>query len=118
MVCARNSVHHRHRPLLVAADLPQYPVDGVLLHVHVEQQRRPRQYWSRKHKVERPCGTRAAIASSEYGVHLTSASVRASNYPTKHVMRSFRRIVSRWLSPWTNRATGKSPAARSLKQIT
>jgi hypothetical protein len=29
-------------PLLVAAQLPQHPVDGVLLHVHVEQQRRPR----------------------------------------------------------------------------
>jgi hypothetical protein len=42
MVCARNSVHHRHRPLLLAVELPQYPVDGVLLHVHVEQQRRPR----------------------------------------------------------------------------
>jgi hypothetical protein len=41
MVCTRNSVHHRHRPLLIAAELPQYPVDGVLLHVHVEQQRRP-----------------------------------------------------------------------------
>jgi hypothetical protein len=42
MVCARNSVHHRHMPLLVAAELPQYPVDDVLLHVHVEQQRWPR----------------------------------------------------------------------------
>jgi hypothetical protein len=33
--------------------------------------------WSWKHKVERPCGARAAIASSEYDVHLTSAPVRA-----------------------------------------
>jgi hypothetical protein len=41
MVCARNSVHHRHRPLLVAVELSQYPVDGVLLHIHVEQQWRP-----------------------------------------------------------------------------
>jgi hypothetical protein len=31
MVCARNSMHHRHMPLLVAAELPQPPVDGVLL---------------------------------------------------------------------------------------
>jgi hypothetical protein len=35
-------VHHRHKPLLVAVELPQHPMDGVLLHVHVEQQRRPR----------------------------------------------------------------------------
>jgi hypothetical protein len=42
MVGAWNSVHHRHMPLLVAAELPQHPVDGVLLHIHVEQQRRPR----------------------------------------------------------------------------
>jgi hypothetical protein len=39
--------------------------------------------WTQKHKVEKPYGARAAIASSEYGVHLTSASVRASNYPMK-----------------------------------
>jgi hypothetical protein len=37
MVGARNSVHHRHMPLMVAAELPQHPVDVVLLHVHVEQ---------------------------------------------------------------------------------
>jgi hypothetical protein len=42
VVGAQSSVHHRHMPLLVAAELPQHPVDGVLLHVHVEQQRRPR----------------------------------------------------------------------------
>jgi hypothetical protein len=42
MVGARNSVHHRHGLLLVAAELPQHIVDGILLHVHVEQQRRPR----------------------------------------------------------------------------
>jgi hypothetical protein len=42
MVCAQNSVHHRHKPLLVAIELPQHPVDGVLLHVHVERQRQPR----------------------------------------------------------------------------
>jgi hypothetical protein len=35
MVGTRNNVHHMHRPLLVAAELPQHPVDGVLLHVHV-----------------------------------------------------------------------------------
>jgi hypothetical protein len=45
--------------------------------------------WLRKHKVERPCGARAAIASSEYGVHLTSASVRASNCPTKSLYALF-----------------------------
>jgi hypothetical protein len=41
MVGTRNSVDHRHMPLLVAVELPQHPVDDVL-HVHVEQQRRPR----------------------------------------------------------------------------
>jgi hypothetical protein len=45
--------------------------------------------WSRKHKVERPCGAWAAIASSEYGVHLTSAFVRASNYLTKSLYALF-----------------------------
>jgi hypothetical protein len=44
---------------------------------------------SREHKVERSCGARAAIASSENGVHLTSASVRASNYPTKSLYAFF-----------------------------
>jgi hypothetical protein len=39
--------------------------------------------WSRKHKVERTYGAWAAIASLEYGVYLTSASVRALNCPTK-----------------------------------
>jgi hypothetical protein len=43
MVGARNTEHHRHKPLLVAVELPQHPVDGILLHVHVEQQQRPRQ---------------------------------------------------------------------------
>jgi hypothetical protein len=42
MVCARNNMHHRHMLLLVGAELPQYPVDSVLLHIHVEQQWRPR----------------------------------------------------------------------------
>jgi hypothetical protein len=44
-----------------------------------------------KHKVERSCGARAAIASLEDGVHLTSASasVRASNYPTKSLYAFF-----------------------------
>jgi hypothetical protein len=46
-------------------------------------------YWSRKHKVERPCRARAAIASSEYGVHLMSTSVRASNCPTKSLYALF-----------------------------
>jgi hypothetical protein len=45
--------------------------------------------WSRKHKVERPYGGRAAIASSEYGVHLMSASVRALNCPTKSLYALF-----------------------------
>jgi hypothetical protein len=45
--------------------------------------------WSRKHKDERPYGARAAIASSEYGIHLTSASVRASNCPTKSLYALF-----------------------------
>jgi hypothetical protein len=41
MMGARNSVHHMLRSLLVAVELPQHPVDGVLLHVHVEHQRHP-----------------------------------------------------------------------------
>jgi hypothetical protein len=83
-------VQHRHMPLLVAAELPQHPVDDVLLHVHFEQQWRPR------HPVllvaaqsREACGAQAAIASSEYGVHLTSASVRESNCPTKSVYGLF-----------------------------
>jgi hypothetical protein len=40
-------------------------------------------YWLRKHKVERLCGARAAATSCEVDVHLTFASVRASNCPTK-----------------------------------
>jgi hypothetical protein len=42
MVGAWNSVDHTHKPLLVAAKLRQHRVDSVLLHVHVEQQWRPR----------------------------------------------------------------------------
>jgi hypothetical protein len=45
--------------------------------------------WSRKHKVKRPYGAQAAIASSEYEIHLTFASVRASNCPTKSLYALF-----------------------------
>jgi hypothetical protein len=42
MVGTGNSVHHRQRPFLLATELPQHHLDGVLLHIHIEQQRRPR----------------------------------------------------------------------------
>jgi hypothetical protein len=49
------------------AELPQHPVDGVLLHVHVEQQRRPRHpvLLVAKAQSREPCGARAATASFE-----------------------------------------------------
>jgi hypothetical protein len=87
MVGARNSVHHRHGLLLVAAELPQHVVDGILLHVHVEQQRRPRHPVLLVPKAQ--SREAAAIAFSEYGVHLTSASLRASNCPTKSLYTLF-----------------------------
>jgi hypothetical protein len=51
------------------------------------------------------------------GLQWSRSALRREKSYWKRVMRSFRRIASRWLSPWTNRATGRSPAARSLKQI-
>jgi hypothetical protein len=45
-----------------------------------------------------------------------SAPRREKSYRNR-VMRSFREIASRCLSRSTNRAIGRSPAARSLKQI-
>jgi hypothetical protein len=52
------------------------------------------------------------------GLQWSRRTVRREKSNWKRVMRSFRGIATRWLSPWTNRATGRSPATRSLKQIT
>jgi hypothetical protein len=91
MVGARNSVHHRHMPHLVVAELPQHPVDGVLLHVHVEQQRRPRHPVLLVTKAQSREALWSTGRDSLFGVrrHLTSASVKASNRPTKSLYAVF-----------------------------
>jgi hypothetical protein len=75
MVGVRNSVDHMHMSILVAAELPQHSV---------EQQRRP------GHPVVLVSeAQRREPLYSEYGVHLTSVSVRASNCPTKSLYTLF-----------------------------
>jgi hypothetical protein len=52
------------------------------------------------------------------GLQWSRSVLRKEKSYWKRVMRSFCRIASCWLSLWTNRAIGRRPAARSLKQIT
>jgi hypothetical protein len=67
MVGAQNSVHHRHMPLLVAANCLSslWTAYSSTYKSNNNDNLVIQYWWSRKHKVESPCGAQAATASSE-----------------------------------------------------